>query len=182
VMAKMMRLQLGLCSTTSIQRRCRTSISMMVRPMVIFFSLRTSYSEIFLLNVTEDHTNLHRHARHNAQEAIALARQRALQFDTQAALERKTNQALQLAKAQAHVRDESEDRREGPSGSSKAPLVDRQPIFSSTIFYSFSLIVGLFSRLGRTEFPEPHFLERAVDDRATSNAHGPAERISAQRT
>jgi DNA helicase INO80 len=92
----------------------------------------------------EDHTNLHRHARHNAQEAVALAKQRALQFDTQAALERKTNQALQLAKAQAHIRDEPEERGEGPSESSKAPLVDRQlhlwhyvlSIFRS-IFFSF---------------------------------------------
>ena len=63
---------------------------------------------------------------HNAQEAIALAKQRAQQFDAQAALERKTNQALQLAKAQAHIRDDSEERGEGPSGSSKTPLVDRQ--------------------------------------------------------
>ena len=74
--------------------------------------------------LTEDHTNLHRHALHNAQEAIALAKQRAQQFDAQAALERKTNQALQLAKAQAHIRDDSEERRE-PSGSNKTPLIDR---------------------------------------------------------
>lgn len=75
---------------------------------------------------TDDHTNLHRHALHNAQEAIALAKQRAHQFDAQAALERKTNQALQLAKAQAHIRDNPEECGEGPSGSSKTPLVDRQ--------------------------------------------------------
>ncbi|EGO04005.1 hypothetical protein SERLA73DRAFT_102360 [Serpula lacrymans var. lacrymans S7.3] len=56
----------------------------------------------------DDHTNLHRHARLNAQEAISLAKQRAQHFDTQAALERKTNEALQLAKAQAHIRDEDE--------------------------------------------------------------------------
>ncbi|KAK7058854.1 putative DNA helicase ino80 [Paramarasmius palmivorus] len=48
----------------------------------------------------EDQTNLYRHARHNAQEAIALARQRAMDFDTQAALERKTNEAIKLAKEQ----------------------------------------------------------------------------------
>ncbi|KAF9229431.1 hypothetical protein BS17DRAFT_723199 [Gyrodon lividus] len=66
----------------------------------------------------EDQTNLHRHARHNAQEAIALARQRAQQFDTQAALERKTNEALKLAKAQAHIRDDNE------SGTSGASLLD----------------------------------------------------------
>ncbi|KZT74763.1 hypothetical protein DAEQUDRAFT_659213 [Daedalea quercina L-15889] len=52
----------------------------------------------------EDHTNLHRHARNNAQAAIVLAKRRALDFDTQAALERKTNEALKLAKRQAHIR------------------------------------------------------------------------------
>ncbi|KAG2023344.1 SNF2-family ATP dependent chromatin remodeling factor snf21 [Coprinopsis cinerea AmutBmut pab1-1] len=69
----------------------------------------------------EDHTNLHLHAKANAQEAIALARQRAQQFDTQTALERKTNQALKLAKAQAHIRDDADDLGEP---SDKAPLVD----------------------------------------------------------
>jgi DNA helicase INO80 len=92
---------------------------------------------------TEDHTNLHRHARHNAQEAIALARQRAIQFDTQAALERKTNHALQLAKAQAHLRDEPEDRGEGPSASSKAPLVDRQSILSPSCFFFTQFFLAL---------------------------------------
>lgn len=57
---------------------------------------------------------MYRHARHNAQEAIALAKQKAEQFDTQAALERKTNEAIKLAKAQSHVRDDDEG---GPSGS-----------------------------------------------------------------
>ena len=66
---------------------------------------------------------MHRHAKHNAQEAIALAKQRAQQFDAQAALERKTNEALKLAKAQAHIHDDTDD----PSPASvKAPLVDRQ--------------------------------------------------------
>ncbi|KAG1843860.1 SNF2 family N-terminal domain-containing protein [Suillus tomentosus] len=69
----------------------------------------------------EDQTNLHRHALHNAQEAIALARQRAQQFDVQAALDRKTNEALKLAKAQAHIRDDDES---GLSGTSNTPLVD----------------------------------------------------------
>ncbi|KAF8740591.1 hypothetical protein AX14_007973 [Amanita brunnescens Koide BX004] len=41
----------------------------------------------------DDPTNLHRHARLNAQEAIALARQRAELFDAQVALERQTHQA-----------------------------------------------------------------------------------------
>ncbi|KAF9787052.1 DNA ATP-dependent helicase [Thelephora terrestris] len=65
----------------------------------------------------EDHTNLHLLARYNAQEAIALAKQRAQDFDTQAALERKTNEALRLAKAQAHLRDSEEQTKD-------APLVD----------------------------------------------------------
>lgn len=67
----------------------------------------------------EDQTNLHRLARHNAQEAIALAKQRAQDFDTQAALERKTNEALRLAKGQAHLRqwDETQEK-------DGAPLVD----------------------------------------------------------
>ncbi|KIP12607.1 hypothetical protein PHLGIDRAFT_98060 [Phlebiopsis gigantea 11061_1 CR5-6] len=69
----------------------------------------------------DDHTNIHLHARRNAQEAIALARQKAEDFDTQAALERKTNEALKLAKAQAHIRAEEtvED-----STTSATPLVD----------------------------------------------------------
>lgn len=68
----------------------------------------------------EDQTNLHRHARHNAREAIALTKQRAQQFDVQAALERKTNEALRLAKRQAYVHDD--DARSSPGMS--APLVD----------------------------------------------------------
>jgi len=72
-------------------------------------------------STSEDQTNLHRHARHNAQEAIALAKQRAQQFDTQAALERKTNEALQLAKAQAHIRDDEDE-----TGPLSAPLMDRK--------------------------------------------------------
>ncbi|KAI0307777.1 SNF2 family N-terminal domain-containing protein [Multifurca ochricompacta] len=67
-----------------------------------------------------DHTNLHRHARHNAQEAMMLAKKRVQAFDAQVALERKTNQALQLAKSQAHVRDDEEERQQ----SAMTPLVD----------------------------------------------------------
>ena len=66
---------------------------------------------------------MHRHAKHNAQEAIALAKQRAQQFDTQAALERKTNEALKLAKAQAHIHDDADD---SSPASTKPPLVDRK--------------------------------------------------------
>ncbi|KAJ3895043.1 SNF2 family DNA-dependent ATPase [Lentinula edodes] len=48
----------------------------------------------------DDQTNLYRHARHNAQEAIELARNRAQEFDAQAALERRNNEAIKLAKEQ----------------------------------------------------------------------------------
>lgn len=75
---------------------------------------------LLILGTIDDQTNLHRHARHNAQEAIALAKRKAQEFDTQAALERKTNEALKLAKAQAHIRAD-----EDVSGSSGTPLVDR---------------------------------------------------------
>lgn len=74
-----------------------------------------------LIGNIDDQTNLHRHAKHNAQEAIALAKRKAQEFDTQAALERKTNEALKLAKGQAHIRGE-EVEGEGPM---KTPLVDR---------------------------------------------------------
>lgn len=67
-----------------------------------------------------DHTNLHRHARHNAQEAVMLAKKRVQAFDAQIALERKTNQALQLAKNQAHIRDDEEEHVQ----SERTPLVD----------------------------------------------------------
>ncbi|KDR85120.1 hypothetical protein GALMADRAFT_218196 [Galerina marginata CBS 339.88] len=70
----------------------------------------------------DDPTNLHRHARLNAQEAISLAKERAQQFDMQAALERKTNEALKLAKAQAHIHEA--DSEETPGSTSAAPLVD----------------------------------------------------------
>ncbi|CDO72378.1 hypothetical protein BN946_scf184977.g77 [Trametes cinnabarina] len=67
----------------------------------------------------DDETNLHRHAKHNAQAAIALAKKRAQEFDTQAALERKTNEALKLAKRQAHIHAE-----EVEGSGSGTPLVD----------------------------------------------------------
>ena len=69
----------------------------------------------------EDETNLHQHARHNAQAAIALSKKRAQEFDTQAALERKTNEALKLAKRQAHIRADEDVETPGGSGT---PLVD----------------------------------------------------------
>ena len=69
----------------------------------------------------EDTTNLHAHARRNAQEAIALARSRAEEFDSQIALERKT---AELAKAQANLSDDEDtvDTGEKPAGA----LVDCQ--------------------------------------------------------
>ncbi|KAG6846025.1 hypothetical protein H0H87_011073 [Tephrocybe sp. NHM501043] len=76
-----------------------------------------------LIYGSEDQTNLHRHAMHNAQEAIVLAKQRAEMFDAQAALERKTNEALKLAKAQAHIHDGRENLEE-PNASNEKPLVD----------------------------------------------------------
>jgi len=49
-----------------------------------------------------------------------LAKKRVQAFDAQIALERKTNQALQLAKSQAHVRDDEEEQTQ----LEKTPLVD----------------------------------------------------------
>lgn len=83
--------------------------------------LRCFVSDIY----AEDHTNIHRHARYNAQAAIALAKRKALDFDTQAALERKTNEALKLAKRQAHIRADEDVEGTG-SGSTGTPLVDRK--------------------------------------------------------
>ncbi|KAI0257582.1 SNF2 family N-terminal domain-containing protein [Lactifluus subvellereus] len=68
-----------------------------------------------------DHTNLHRHARHNAQEAVMLAKKRVQAFDAQVALERKTSQVLKLAKSQTHVRDDEEEQEQSAT---PMPLVD----------------------------------------------------------
>lgn len=76
---------------------------------------------LYLTVFSDDHTNLHRHAKRNAQEAIAMAKRKAQEFDTQAALERKTNEALKLAKGQAHIRDDSTE-----ATGSNTPLVDRK--------------------------------------------------------
>lgn len=51
---------------------------------------------------------------------MILAKKRVQAFDAQIALERKTNQALQLAKNQAHVRDDEEEHVQ----SERTPLVD----------------------------------------------------------
>lgn len=71
----------------------------------------------------EDATNLYRHARVSAQEAVSAARRKAVAFDTQTALERKTNEAIQLAKHQAHIRDDDDSEQPG-AGTSSTPLVD----------------------------------------------------------
>ena len=73
---------------------------------------------------TDDETNMQRHARKNAQEAIAAAKRKAQDFDTQTALERKTNEAIMLAKQQAHIR--GDEQVEGDGSTSGAPLVDRE--------------------------------------------------------
>jgi len=49
-----------------------------------------------------------------------LAKKRVQAFDAQIALERKTNQALQLAKNQAHIRDDEEEQVQP----GRTPLVD----------------------------------------------------------
>jgi chromatin-remodeling ATPase INO80 len=102
----------------------------------------------------DDPTNLHRHAKHNAQEAIALAKQRAQQFDTQAALERKTNEALKLAKAQAHIHDDVND----PSPASvRPPLVDRKSDTTSGVvcIYMFSVDSDEFNFQNPTSLSGP---------------------------
>jgi len=83
------------------------------------------------LSFPDDPANLHRHARQNAQEAVALAKQRADEFDAQAALQRKTNEALKLAKLQGHLpqglaedTQAEENASSSASNEPKAPLVD----------------------------------------------------------
>ena len=61
----------------------------------------------------------------NAQEAIALAKQRAEQFDVRAAMERKTNEALKVAKAQSSAREGSLE--EGPSDEVSLELHEAKP-------------------------------------------------------
>ena len=56
-------------------------------------------------------------------------------FDVQAALDRKTNQALQLAKSQAHVRDGEEEQKQAAT----IPLVDCK-YFDPNFLYGHILI------------------------------------------
>jgi len=65
---------------------------------------------------------------------VVLAKKRVQAFDAQVALERKTNQALQLAKNQAHVRDDEEEQNQ----SAKAPLVDRMHFLLAFPYVSLS--------------------------------------------
>lgn len=117
--------------TTLINLFYLTSTSMMV-------SLLLPGSITILTPHADDQTNLHKHAAANAQEALDIARQRAQQFDTQAALERKTNEALKLAKAQAHIRDDDDDLG-GPS--EKRPLVDCGFPFNNTLISGPDLLL-----------------------------------------
>ncbi|KZT44635.1 hypothetical protein SISSUDRAFT_976705 [Sistotremastrum suecicum HHB10207 ss-3] len=70
----------------------------------------------------DDQTNLYRHAKRNAQDAIAAAKQRAQEFDTQAILDRKTNEALALAAKQSHIHDDDSSSEVAKAG--QAPLTD----------------------------------------------------------
>ena len=96
---------------------CKTSTSTMVRDDLIENCVVS-----LIRTLSEDETNMHRHARNNAHNAVALAKKRAQDFDTQAALERKTNEALKLAKRQAHIRADEDVETPGGSGTL---LVDR---------------------------------------------------------
>ena len=75
---------------------------------------------------------MYRHARRNAQEAIALARQKALEFDTQAAQERKNNET----KTQLSTPDEPVDIEKEAEDSQplNAPLLDRKS-YSPRYYY-----------------------------------------------
>lgn len=50
-----------------------------------------------------------------------MAKRKAVDFDAQAALDRKTNEALKLAKGQAHIRDD-----DSVGAGNGTPLVDRR--------------------------------------------------------
>jgi len=121
-----------------------------------------------LTTSSEDQTNLHQHARHNAQEAIALARQRAQDFDARVALERKTNEALRLAKGQAHLRDDEDEQTEG------APLVDCKRLLSS--YRSIQLII-LTVDSEKLNFQNPS----SPSVWPTPHAYGPVKGVPAQR-
>lgn len=124
----------------------------------------------------EDETNIYRHARHNAQEAIALAKRRAEDFDTQAALLRKTNEALKLAKGHSRVREEESTE---ATGSSTTPLVDCE--FSVWIEEAAKAqLTFIPSGFGRVQLPAPHILEWRTHDLTTRYADGHAQGVPAE--
>ena len=122
----------------------------------------------------EDDSNIYAHARKNAQSAIALAKQRAQQFDAQAALERKTNEALALAKAQAHLH-EDEETVEGVNGGSGAEPLDCELLFNP--LYSYILIY-FCSGLRRAQLPEPDITIGKFDYWATEATSSTIKGIS----
>ena len=88
-------------------------------------------------------------------------------------MERKTNEALKLAKAQAHIY-ENAAQDETPSA---APLVD--------CMYCFALIhifLRYCSGFRRTKLPKPYIFKRALDSHPTQDADGSIEGIPAQRS
>ena len=88
-----------------------------------------------------------------------MARRKAQDFDTQAALERKTNEALKLAKAQAHVRDDEGE----TSATSSTPLVDRKCLLTAKTNFTLTPIC---SGLRRAELPEPDVSHWRADHQA----------------
>ncbi|KAF9044838.1 hypothetical protein BDZ89DRAFT_1058935 [Hymenopellis radicata] len=72
----------------------------------------------------EDKSNLYRHARHNAQEAIAMAKQKAQEFDVQAAMERKNNEAKAQTPKERDDSASASGEAEASPAVNGAPLVD----------------------------------------------------------
>jgi sulfopyruvate decarboxylase TPP-binding subunit len=78
---------------------------------------------------------------------MTLAKKRVQAFDAQIALQRKTNQALQLAKIQAHVRDDEEEQKQLAT----VPLVDRMhSSLPSNILFSTTLQWILMNSISKT--------------------------------
>lgn len=100
-----------------------------------------------------------------------MAKQRAQQFDAQAALERKTNEALKLAKAQAHIHDDKDEPMEPATG---APLVD---CMFCVLFFLYLLTV-FCSGFGRAQLPKSHFAEWATDNWTAQYVDGPTQGVS----
>jgi DNA helicase INO80 len=94
--------------------------------------------------------NLLRHARYNAQEAIALAQQRAKQFDLQAASDRKTIESLQAAKDLKAFVIQKDSSPPEPS----APLMDRK----SFPFAPLSAFITMYSGFRRAQLSKPHLV------------------------